>query len=201
VKLYYFKTMNPRKACAAAKYLDVPVEYVQIRNPRAPEHLARDPNGRVPVLEDGGTTILESAAIMVHLSMKAGSDFWPSADPRRQVEVLRWISWDAFHFAPHAGSFYFENLIKTQFKLGRPDPAALEASVAPFHKAAKVLDTHLANHKYLVGDALSVADFVVAVLLPWAEEIELPVAEYANIGRWHADLMQLDAWRNPWPSA
>lgn len=200
MKLYYFETMNPRKVCAAAKYLGSPVEYVHVGDLRAPEHLARDPNGRVPVLEDEGRFISESAAIMVHLAIKADSDFWPLRDPLRQVEVLRWISWDAFHFAPHASTFYFERIIKPQFGLGQPDHAAIETSAPPFHRSAKVLDAHLANREFLVGDRLSVADFVVGILLPWAEEIELPVGGYPNILRWHGELMKLEAWRNPWPA-
>jgi glutathione S-transferase len=52
----------------------------------------------------------------------------------------------------------------------------------------------------LVGDRLSIADFCVGVLVPHAAEIELPVADYQNIQRWHGRLMELDAWRDPWPA-
>ena len=57
MQLYYFETMNPRKACATAKYLGLPITYVRLDPQKGehklPAHLARNPNGKVPVLVDG----------------------------------------------------------------------------------------------------------------------------------------------------
>jgi glutathione S-transferase len=204
MKLHYMQTMNPRKVCAAAKYLGSPLEYVAIDvaggELKAPHYLALNPNGRAPVLEkDDGTTLWESAAIMVFLAVQARSDFWPVADPERQAEALRWISWDLCEFMPHTGAFYFEHHIKQKFGLGGPDRAALEQKLEPLHTSARILDAHLADRRFLTGETLSVADFCVGVLLPQADEIELPLSGYRNIQRWHDRLMTLEAWRNPWP--
>jgi glutathione S-transferase len=203
MKLYYFESVNPRKVCALAKYLDLPIEYVLLDASKgeheSPAHLARNPNGRVPVLVDGNASVWESAAIMIYLAGKARSDMWPS-DASRQADVVRWISWDAYELMPHAGTYYFEHLIKQKFGLGAPDRAALAAHTAPLHASAKVLDAHLADRKFLLGDTLTIADFTVGVTLPWAEAIQLPIEGYRNIRRWHDGLMQLDAWQNPWPA-
>lgn len=205
MKLHYIRTMNPRKACATAKHLGLPLEYVEIDVKagalRSPEYLALNPNGLAPVLIDGSKTIWESAAIAVYLASRAGSDMWPARDVDKQVEVLRWISWDASHFAPQVGTWYFENYIKRQFGFGSPDPAKLAAAEGPFHDAARVLNGHLADRPYVAGSNLTVADFCVAAMLPYADEIELPLTEYKHIRRWHDGLMQLEAWRDPWPSA
>jgi glutathione S-transferase len=204
MKLYYFETMNPRKVCATAKYLGSPVEYVRLNaakgEHKSPEQLARNPNGKVPVLVDGSTTLWESAAIMIHLANQAGSDFWPAHAPALQAEVVRWISWDLCTFMPHAASFYFEHLIKPMFGMGEPDRAVLETKTPLVRDAAKVLDAQLAGRRYLVGDSFTVADFCVGVLLPYAQQIELPLSGFDNIARWHDGLMELDAWRNPWPA-
>jgi glutathione S-transferase len=92
MKLHYAETMNPRKACAVAKYLGSPVQYIRMDlsrgEHRTPEFLALNPNGKVPLLVDGDMQLWESTAIMAHLAVKAGSDLWPS-DAARQVEVLR----------------------------------------------------------------------------------------------------------------
>ncbi len=202
-ELFYFETLNPRKACAVAKYLKSPIEYVRLDpkkgEHKTPEHLARHPFGRVPVLVDGKDNVWESSAIMVWLATHAHSELWPS-EPAKQVDVVRWMSWDALHFLPHASAFYFEHYIKRLFGLGAPDEAALAAKAKLFHQSAKVLDAELGTRQYVAGDALSVADFCVAATLPQAEEIHLPIAEYTNIRRWHDVMMQLDAWRNPWPA-
>jgi glutathione S-transferase len=165
---------------------------------KGPAYRAINPNGLVPTLQDGDQTIWESAAIMLHLALKANSPIWP-VDPRQQVEVMRWISWDLCHFARHTGAFYFENYIKPTFGFGTPDRALLEAELEPLHQSAAVLDARLAHSAYLAGPALTIADFCVGVLLPLQEEIGLPLGKYQHLQRWHGELMQLDAWRNPWP--
>jgi glutathione S-transferase len=204
MKLYYCETMNPRKACATAKHLDLPVEYLRVDlgkgEHKRPEHLARNPNGRLPVLVDGDQSLWESAAIMVHLAVKAGSDMWPR-DLSKQAEVMRWVSWNSCEFAPHASTFYWENQIKPSLLKAAPNPDALRAAAPRFHQAARILDAHLQGRDFVVGERLTIADFCLGVLLPDAQAIELPVAEYRNIARWHDGLMSLDAWRDPWPEA
>jgi glutathione S-transferase len=202
-KLYYFETLNPRKVCATAKLLGSPVDYVRLDLAKG-EHksaasLARNPNGKVPVLVDGDFKLWESLAIMVWLAGEARSELWPS-NPSGQAEVLRWASWDAFHFLPKAGAFYFEHHIKPMFRLGPPDEAALAAATPAFHTAAKALDAQLADHAFVTGSKLTIADFCVGATLPLADEIHLPLADYGHIRRWHDKLMDLPAWRDPWPS-
>jgi glutathione S-transferase len=206
MKLFYMPTMNPRKVCAAAKYLGSPLEYVRIDvehgELKQPHYLALNPNGRAPVLQkDDGTTLWESAAIMAYLAQQAGrSDFWPSDDPERQVEVVRWISWDLCEWMQNTGAFYFEHHIKPMFGMGDPDRAALAEKVEPLHAAARVLDAHLEGKPFLTGDAPTVADFCTGVLLPYQKEIELPLADFRNIQRWRERLLEIEAFRDPWPA-
>jgi glutathione S-transferase len=202
--LYYFETMNPRKACVTAKYLELPVTYHRL-DPEQGEHesaahLARNPNGKVPVLVDGDLKLWESVAIMVHLAIKAGSDLWPTSDPIRQTEVMRWVSWDLCHWVPHVATFYFEHLLKPKLLHQPPDPKVLEATTPQLHSSAKILDAHLADHEFVAASKLSIADFCLGILLPYSREIHVPLGNYKNIQRWHDSLMKLDAWRNPWPS-
>jgi glutathione S-transferase len=202
--LYYFETMNPKKVCATAKYLGLKLDYVKLDPSRgehkSPEHLARNPNGRVPVLIDGDTTLWESAAIMAHLSLKAESDLFPVREPARLVEVLRWLSWDASHFAPHGGAIYFEKMVKPRYFGQSPDLSVVETKLPLYRRALEVLEAHLVGRSYLVGEQLSIADFCLGVLFALADEIQLPLADAPNVRRWHDGLMQLEAWRNPWPS-
>ncbi|HVU03127.1 MAG TPA: glutathione S-transferase family protein [Polyangiaceae bacterium] len=201
--LYYFETLNPRKACAVAKYVNAPVEYVLLdirkMEQRGPSHIARNPNGRVPVLVTPEKTLWESLAIMVYLASKAKSPLWPE-DPLAQAEVLRWASFDAFHVMPRAGVFYFERYIKPMLGLGAPDEQAIAKATPLFHQSAKVLDAHLADQRWVAGDALSIADFCLAATLPQADAIGLPLEPYANVRKWHDRLLEIDAWRDPWPA-
>jgi glutathione S-transferase len=204
MKLYYAETLNPRKACAVAKHLNAPVEFVHVDlrkgENRTPEFLALNPNGKVPVLETGGGSLWESNAIMCYLARTAGSDLWPSDDDR-QIEVMRWLSWDSQHFTRHAGSLYFEHIIKPAFGMGSADRAAVEEATGFFKRFAAVLDDHLSGRAYLVGDALTVADFAVGITLPYAERARLPLTGFPEVERWHARLSELPAWLAPFPVA
>lgn len=204
MKLYYDTTFNPRKACVVARHLGSPVEFVHVRLARGehkqPAFLALNPNGRLPVLQDGERVIWEANAIMCHLAATAGSDLWPR-DTAAQVEVQRWLSWDAFHFAPHGGTLYFEHVIKPVIGMGEADPVVVARATQAFVASAAVLDRHLADRAHVLGDALSVADFALSAALPWAREARLPLAGFPAIGRWHDRLASLPAWRAPFPQA
>ena len=111
MKLYYFETINPQKACAVARYLDSPVEFVRVDlakgEHKTPDYLAINPNGKVPALVDGDTKLWESNAIMCHLARKAKSDLWPT-DPIKQIEVLKWLSWNSRAFHPPCRQALFQ---------------------------------------------------------------------------------------------
>ena len=201
MKLYYFETLNPRKACAVARYLNSPVEFVRVDlakgENKTPDFLAINPNGKVPALTDGDRKIWEANAIMAYLARAAGSDLLPSDD--RLIEVTRWLSWNADHFTRHAGMLYFQYIIKPHFGIGSPDAKAVEEATGFFKQFAQVLNDHLRGRKFLLGDQLTIADFAVAVTLPYADKANIPVGGYSEIERWHARLNELPGWREPFP--
>ncbi|MFP3568400.1 glutathione S-transferase family protein [Paraburkholderia sp. SIMBA_030] len=202
MKLYYAETLAPRKACTVAKYLGVPVEYVFVDLKKgehtAPAYLAINPNGKVPCLVDGDKSIWEADAIICHLAQRSGSSLWPG--DARQTDVVRWLSWNSQHFYRHGGSLYFEHLIKPQFGLGDPDPSVVAEAQGMFQKFAGVLNQHLRGRKWLVGDDLTIADFSVAVTLPYAKRAAMPLEKFPEVQRWHEQLSAIDAWRDPFPA-
>ena len=201
MKLFYAETINPRKACAVARYLNVPIDYVHVDlgkgENRTPEYLAVNPNGKVPAFEDGDLKLWEANAIMCYLARAAGSDLWPG--DARQIEVIRWLCWNSEHFTRHAGSLYFQNIVKPALGFGEPDEAEVKEAIGFVRRFGAVLNDHLRGRKYLVGDALTVADFAVAATLPYAAKAKIPVEEFPEIMRWHARLNELPAWREPFP--
>lgn len=203
MKLYYSETLMPRKVCALARHLGSPVEFVPVDLRRgehkSPDFAAMNPNLKVPVLAHAGGTIWESNAIMCFLARLAGSDLFPADD--RLVEMTRWLCWDLQHFTRYTGELYFEHVIKADFGIGAPDPAAVEEALGYVRKYAGVLNDHLAGREWLVGDAMTVADFAVAIALPYAERAQIPLADFPEVARWHDQLNRLPAWRDPFPQA
>jgi glutathione S-transferase len=198
MKLYYSKNLNPRVAVAVARHLEAPVEYVRA-SPRAPENepafRAINPTTLVPVLvEADGARLWETDAIACRLATLRQPDFWPTGQDAPALQM--WISWSNNHFTRTASVFYWEYVIKPLFGATVDDAAIAEAS-GDFHRFARVLDDALADREWLVGGALSYADFRVATPLPFAEAARMPLAGYANIRRWHQRLWDLPAWRDP----
>ena len=135
---------------------------------------------------------------MAYLAHKAGSDLWPS-DTMEQIDVLRWLAWDVAHFSRHAGTLFFENLIKPRIG-DEADPAVVEEATGFFTRFSGVLENHLADRDYVVGGRLTIADFGLGSMLPDCQGL-LPLDDRPNIARWHDRLNELPAWRNPYPSA
>ncbi|MFL9896234.1 glutathione S-transferase family protein [Paraburkholderia sp. RL17-381-BIF-C] len=203
MKLYYAETLSPRKACAMAGYLGLPIEYVFVDLRKGehtrPAYLAINPNGKVPCLVDGDKSIWESDAVICHLAQRAESRLWPR-DAQQQIEITRWFSWNNQHLYRHAGSLYFEYLIKPWVGLGEPEPSKVAEAQGFFRKHATVLNQHLKGRKWLLGDDMSVADFSVGVTLPYAKSAAMPLDEFPEVQRWHDQLNAIDAWRNPFPA-
>lgn len=201
MQLYYSDILSSRKACAVARYLQSPVEFRYLDllkgDQQSPEYLALNANGKVPTLIDGDRVVWEADAVMCYLAKKAGSDLWPN--DLRQIDIIRWFSWNAQHLYRHAGSLYFENIVKRRFGIGEPDTAAIAEAQSEFRRYATVLSEHLANRKWLVGDGITVADFSVGITLPYADQAAMPLAEFPVVQRWLDRLNEIEAWREPFP--
>jgi glutathione S-transferase len=202
VKLYYSDILSAGRACAVAKYLNAPVEYVYLDlvkgDQQKPTYLDVNPNGKVPTLVKGERITWESDAVICQLSLDMDADLWPQ--DARQIEITRWFSWNQQHFSRAGGSLYFENIVKQRFGIGAPDPVAVEQALEEFRRWAAVLDDFLADRIWLVGNSMTVADFSVAMALPYADEARLPLSEFPNVCRWHDRLNQIESWREPFPA-
>lgn len=203
MKLYWSDVLSPRKVCAVAKYLQSPVDYVYLDLGRGEhktnDYLALNPNGKVPTLVDGSRVLWEADAIMCHLAARCDSELWPQ--DARQIDVIRWLSWNTQHFTANAGTLYFEYIIKARFGIGEADPAETGPATKEWRRYAAVLDRHLHDRHWLVGPALTVADFAVAASLPYAEDAHIPLAEFPAIVRWQERMKELEAWREPFPES
>ncbi len=199
MRLYYHPlSSNSRRAVLTAHHLGLDLELVAVDLPRGehktPEYLRLNPNGRIPVLADGGFHLWESHAIMQYLADRSPEqDIYPR-DVSARADVNRWLFWSASHFAPAAGFIIRERVSKKILGSGAPDPAEIARGEALLQAAARVLDCHLAGKRWIAQDRLTLADFAVAAPLMHTAAAQLPVAEFEHLQVWFARVRSLDAW-------
>lgn len=204
MKLYGFPASpNTWKVRALAAQLKMPLEFELVDllqgAQQTPAFLAINPTGRTPVLVDGDFKLWESNAILQYLASKNATPLYPN-DAKGRADVCRWQCWELAHWGAQACQpLTFENLVKKFVNLGAPDQAVVAKATEAFNKEAKMLDAHLARHKYLVNDTLTIADFTVAAPLFHAQGAGMPVAPYANIGAWFGRVSALPCWNETAP--
>ena len=205
MKLYGFPpSPNTWKVRAVAAQLGIKLELQLVDLPkgeqRTPGYLALNPTGRTPTLVDGDFKLWESTAIMQYLASRSTNSLWPN-DARVRADIMRWQSWQLQHFAPDACvPLTFQRLVKKRLNLGPPDQAIVDKALEAFKRDASVLDAHLAKQRYLVGQELTLADLSVAAVLVYANEAEMPLAQYPRVQEWSGRIYALQAWRETAPT-
>lgn len=198
MKLFYSRNPNPRLAVAVARHLAAEVEF-EFASPFAPGQAERfrplNPNLSLPILVEAGKSLWEADAIACRLSRKVQSDFWRMGDD--EPDMVRWISWGKENFVRACDMVQFERGTKQRYGLGPIDQLLVEEGLSRFRTAAAILDMELSGRIWLVGDAVSHADFRMASFLPFNDAARLPLGDYPNICRWNDRLQEIDAWRDP----
>jgi glutathione S-transferase len=157
-----------------------------------PEYLALNPNGLVPVLEDGGFVLWESNAIVRYLCAREGNtQLWPD-DLRKRADADRWMDWQATTFTPATRDAFWQLL-----RVAEPqrDHAAIEASRVKSEKGAAILEAHLAGREYVCGDSFCAADIVVGAAAHRWLNMPLPRSARPNMERWYRLLKSRPASR------
>ncbi|MGT2443546.1 glutathione S-transferase family protein [Ensifer adhaerens] len=198
MNLYFSRNPNPRLAVATARFLkaEVAFEYAEPLAPgQADRYRPLNPNLLLPILERPGRALWEADAIACFLSRQVGSNLWRRDDD--EPEMVRWISWGKENFVKACDMVHWERGTKLRYGIGACDEAMVEEGMNAFHKAARLLDAELSAHAWLVGEAVSYADFRMATFLPYNDVARLPLADYPALARWAGQLEAIDAWRDP----
>lgn len=151
-----------------------------------PEFLAMNPNGLVPVLQDGALTLFESAAILRYLAARHGRfPFWPE-DPVARAPVDMWAEWAKTTFQPS-----FLGPIFRPALTGRPiDPKARAA----FEKNLEILETQLATGPWLLGRDFTAADIEAGVALYRYFTVDLDRTDRPALAAYYARLQERPAY-------
>jgi glutathione S-transferase len=184
MRLYdYLPSGNGYKVRLLLHQLAIPFELVEIDivagQSRTPEFLARNPNGKIPVLElDDGTCLSESNAICWYLA--EGSRFLP-ADRLARARVLQWMCFEQYSHEPVIATsrFWLHYLPMTPERR-----AALAEKHAPGLAALGVMERHLTERRWFVGDGYTIADIALYAYTHVADEGGFDLAPFPAIRAW-----------------
>lgn len=187
-----------RRVSAVIEHLEIKVDEVFIDllagAEQAPEFVAINPNGMVPALVDGDVVLWEAAAIMIYLCEQSGdSELWPKGTDR--YDVLRWMFWAAEHFRQPA-PIYFEERLAARFMNQPADESRIAEADRRLSRYAPILEAHLKDRSYVVGNHVTLADLDLAAPLSQMSRTGVPYSNYPNIMRWYQRLNEeVPAWR------
>jgi glutathione S-transferase len=141
--------------------------------------LAKNPNGKIPVLElEDGTCLWESNAILNFLA--DGSEFLPT-EPRLRTQVLQWQFFEQYSHEPYVAVARFIQLYQ-----GMPEERREEHArcLKLGYKALKVMEKQLERTPYLVGEHYSIADIALYAYTHVAHEGGFSLEAFPAVRAW-----------------
>ena len=179
--------------CAGLDWQPVGVDFAAWRTRDPAWRAELNAMGEIPVLEVDGQRLSQSGAILTWLAETTGH-FAPAAEAR--YEALRWLLFDNYRFT----STYAPHRILTSFTPESPHPALMDWLRPRVENAFAIVDKHLGDRAFLLGDAPTIADFSLAgyVYYP-SDETGLDIAaEFPAIDAWRRRLAALPGWQPPY---
>lgn len=140
------------------------------------EFLAINPFGQVPVIDDNGTVISDSNAILVYLAKKYGSGSWQLNDPLTEARVQRWLSVAAGQVAYGPAAARLITVFGAVFNA--------DEVINRAHALLKVMENELAASPFLAGSAPSIADVANYSYIAHAPEGNVALEAYPNVRAW-----------------
>jgi len=194
-RLYdYRPSGNGYKVRLVLKALGLPYELVEldikVGATRTAEFLAKNPNGRIPLLEVPGRGYLaESHAIISYLA--EGSALVPK-DPWHRALMWQWMCFEQYNLEPNVGTarFWLASLKRSPEELGDK----LTEKHAKGREALAVLERGLEGKGFLVGNAYSLADIALYAYTHVAADAGLPLDPYPAIRAWIGRVEQQPRW-------
>jgi glutathione S-transferase len=177
---------NSYKVRLALARLGIPYRLVTIDilqgESRTPEFLAKNPNGRIPLLEVAPNRYLaESNAILWYV---AGDSTLAPEDRIERAEALQWMFFEQHSLEPNIGAAYFWLCL---IKGGRDlQSHALEDWLENGERALGVMEMHLAKHPFFVADRFTIADIALYGFAHLADQCDFELTRYPAIRAWLA---------------
>ncbi|WP_251977290.1 glutathione S-transferase family protein [Salinicola avicenniae] len=158
-----------------------------------PDFLAMNPNGRIPVIEDGETVVWETDAILRYLAATYGDAHFQTREPAAQSQVDRWMAWSLSQLEPAFFTGIFWGFYRTPG--AEQDDAAIERAMATCDRLYTTLNAALRERPFLSGESLGLADIPAGTTLYRYFELEIPRPPLPHVEAWYQRLQSRAAYR------
>ena len=183
-KLYDFlPSGNGYKVRLLLTQLQIPFELIELnilnKETRTPEFLAKNPNGKIPLLEIAPDTFIsESNAILYYLSQDTA--YFPQ-DKYQQTQVMQWLFFEQFSHEPNiATPRYWISILKQPDRYSEQIIQKQKLGYA----ALNLMEQHLQNHDFLVADKYTIADIGLYAYTHVAEAGGFDLTQFTAIKSW-----------------
>ncbi|SPO57051.1 MULTISPECIES: glutathione S-transferase family protein [Pseudomonas] len=188
IKLYNFpKSGHAHRIELMLSLLNLPTELVFVDLAKGahkqPDFLALNPFGQVPVIDDNGTVVADSNAILVYLAKKYDNGTWLPEEPAAAARVQRWLSVAAGPLAFGPAAARLVTVFGASFNT--------DEVITRAHTLLKVIDAELAKTPFLAGSTPTIADIANYSYIAHAPEGNVSLEPYANVRGWLARIEAL----------
>lgn len=183
IKLYEFALSgNCHKVRLMLSFLGLSYQSILV-NGSAREHKSRDflamnPLGQVPVINDNGTVIRDSQAILIYLAHRYGAEVWWPNDSARLAEITAWL------FTASNEIVRGPNALRLHHKFGRLiNPVEAEEIT---EKLLNIMEEQLSKHDWIVSDTTTIADIALYPYIALAHEGKVDLSRFSSVLAWIA---------------
>jgi glutathione S-transferase len=167
--------------------LNLPFERIDVNlaagDHKQPEFLKINPFGQLPVLDDQGIIVADSNAILIYLATKYADPSWLPRDQEGAAAVQRWLSVAAGQIAYGPAAARLVNVFGAKLDHERAKMIA--------HNLFKLMEAHLEQQPFLVGNTPTIADVACYSYIAHAPEGEVSLQPYPSLQAWLARIEQL----------
>jgi glutathione S-transferase len=185
LKIYGIARSRAFRTLWMVKELGLDYEHIKVDfatgDTRTPAHLALNPNGRIPVIDDDGFVLWESMAINLYLAKKHGLGRLYPSRLEDEARAWQWSFWGMTEIEP---PLHTALMNRTVYPEDRRDTAAAEAAEKRLAQPLRVLDSALHRGGNLLGNDFTVADLNVASILAWARLANIDMAPFPKAAEW-----------------
>ncbi len=199
MKLYLINgSPNGRKVLSVVRHLGLEPELIWLDMfegaTQDPEYLKLNPNGQSPTLVDGELVLWESNAINTYLCEVTANQSLLPTNAADKAQVLKWLCWDLAHFNKALGVIAFQAVAKPAFGLGESNQAVIDFYKEEFDRYGPVLEAHLENRKFVVGDDWTLADYALALVEMFQPAMPIDWQRFPNIVRFYERMRENPHW-------